>query len=178
MAYNKSDNSNKYNKEERGGWYCTNPKKHDELEQHHSADEPHVHRAERNDKETVRQPESKAKRTDSRADNRSDSHADNATGKPKHRDPFDIPDWSKPQEPAPAKRNKKSCLGCMIVLFFMPFFTLLIGLCAVDTDETMEYDETMIEYDETSESDSPLDEPDSDAEVIEIEDESQETQYL
>lgn len=59
MSYNKSDGSKRYNKEERGGWYCTNPKRHEENQQHHAADEPHVHHAERNDNEPERQPQAR-----------------------------------------------------------------------------------------------------------------------
>lgn len=49
MAYNQDDGTGRYNKSERGGWYCTNPKKHDDNNAHHAAGHSHDHHAERND---------------------------------------------------------------------------------------------------------------------------------
>lgn len=54
MGYNKNDDSGQYNKSERGGWYCTNPKKHDEASAHHASGKPHEHKAERNDSQPKR----------------------------------------------------------------------------------------------------------------------------
>lgn len=58
-----------YNKDERGGWYCTNPKKHEESELHHAANEPHEHSAERNDRAPERQPDARLSRQGSSAKN-------------------------------------------------------------------------------------------------------------
>ena len=139
MSYNKSDNSSNYNKEERGGWYCTNPKKHDEQEMHHGADEPHTHRAERNDAETVRQPESRARR----------SEADNAAGRQQHRNPFEIPNPSNTEEPKPANKTKKTCLGCIVLILLGPFLmaiiAALIETIAGDQSSDEEYYEEYID---------------------------------
>lgn len=59
--YDKSDGSRAYNKNERGGWYCTNPRKHHDTQLHHGSDEPHNHTAKRNDSQPRRQPESRTK---------------------------------------------------------------------------------------------------------------------
>lgn len=56
MAYDKSSDTGGYNKDERGGWYCTNPKKHEEGNHHHQNNEPHNHRPERNESQPTRQP--------------------------------------------------------------------------------------------------------------------------
>jgi len=49
MSYDKSDGSSHYNRNERGGWYCTNPKKHDDANQHHDHNQDHDHRPNRNE---------------------------------------------------------------------------------------------------------------------------------
>lgn len=59
MSYDKSDGTGQYNRDERGGWYCTNPKKHDEGHQHHAAEAEHDHRAERHDVDPQRNPEAR-----------------------------------------------------------------------------------------------------------------------
>lgn len=109
MAYIKSDGSDRYNKQERGGWYCTNPKKHEEQETHHAAHEPHEHRAERNDSEPIRQPKARQTRQPSQ--------------------PSAVP--PKADRPAQQPLNLLGCVSKLILLivslFLLAFCTMMFG---------------------------------------------------
>lgn len=72
--YNKSEDSARYNRQERGGWYCTNPKKHDESHQHHPDGQDHAHPAERNDSQPNRNEGGRSRYV------RHNSRKDQATG--------------------------------------------------------------------------------------------------
>lgn len=129
MEYNKSEDSKRYNKEERGGWYCTNPKKHDEGNMHHGANEPHEHRAERNDQETQRQPEARINRTPP----------------------------TPPLTDSTQKKNS-GCRGCMIYLVAMFFILKMISKCndILSPQSEILYEEEVQYYDLDSEDDDAI----------------------
>ena len=126
MSYNKSDESSRYNKEERGGWYCTNPKRHEDNQQHHAANEPHVHHAERNDIEPERQPQARQVRQ-----NR----------------PIE-----EPVSPKPGPDQKKT--GCKIALIMLiwsimiPLIVVVISNIFFDDDNDSQEEEYYEYYDE------------------------------
>lgn len=117
MAYLKNDGSDRYNKQERGGWYCTNPKKHEDMETHHAAHEPHEHRAERNDAEPVRQPKARQTRQPVQP-SAVPPTADRPTPQPT-------------RQPAPQPVNLLGCVSKLILLivslFLLAFCTMMFG---------------------------------------------------
>lgn len=124
MSYNKSDESSQYNKDERGGWYCTNPKKHEDSQQHHAADEPHVHRAERNDFEPKRQPQARPVRQ-----------------KPIIEQPVN-------PMPVPEKKKKTGCQIAIIILIWSILMPLILGaiINACFNDDSDNQEEDYYEY--------------------------------
>ncbi len=169
MPYDKSEGSRRYNKEERGGWYCTNPKKHDEALLHHAVEEPHVHRAERNDVDPVRQPEARRSRpVHTKAEQPK-------VERPKSEQPkveqskMTYPTLSLPEDgnKNPSQLKKSGC-GCVAFFMALPFIFALIGLCSEmgdsetnDNDFTYDesYSEDYFEYDnEEVDGDSTLNE--------------------
>lgn len=147
MSYDQSYGSNRYNKEERGGWYCTNPKKHDENQQHHATDKPHVHRAERNEQEPMRQPDARQLRPKSMLN---------------------------PSMNAPAPVVKKNNLvkAVTIILLWIIFVPIMLAiLCVIfsyeDSNNQEEYyDEYYDEDISTSEQDSLFFDDDTSASTI------------
>lgn len=123
MGYNKNDESGKYNKSERGGWYCTNPKKHDDGNQHHGANEQHEHRAERNDREPERHDSGPSRYE--RDTRQKKQPADDgkwrpfaSTTPPRRQQSNEPPVTETPAPETPAKKNNgsKGC-GCLIWIF-------------------------------------------------------------
>lgn len=136
MSYNKTDGSSQYNKEERGGWYCTNPKRHEENQQHHAADEPHVHHAERNDIEPQRQPQARPVRP-----------ARPASQKPTIEEPVS-------PKPVTDKKKKTGCQIAIIILIWtivMPFIISAILTMFLDDDSDSQEEDYYEYYDENLE---------------------------
>ena len=139
MGYNKSDESSKYNKEERGGWYCTNPKKHDEGHQHHATDAPHSHPAERNEQQPDRHENepSRYERESRRPNRKTQQKPDDGQWNPmsttpprKRPNPIEpIPETHEtPDTPeTPAEPQKKKNIGCYVALVI---FIILLRMCS------------------------------------------------
>ena len=145
MAYNQSDESNHYNKQERGGWYCTNPKRHDESHQHHAEDDPHEHSAARKEDIPDRQPESKQSR---RAKPAPAPEEEKVSGNEPVKDATET-DQSAIIDQTPSK----GCLsnrGCLLIIFFavMAFvLSELLDFCSsVFLDESGNDGESYGEY--------------------------------
>lgn len=166
MSYNKSDGTRQYNKEERGGWYCTNPKKHEESHEHHGADEPHEHRAERHDSQPNREPEAKQTRTSKTFtfETMSGKRTDD-THLPTAEEMFKKMGDQKadPMEQLRSEADKRKSItvksdgkksGCWGCLKFLIFFWILqmvvtcVSICSDDDDETDDYN---VSYDEVIE---------------------------
>lgn len=153
MPYDKSEGTRRYNKEERGGWYCTNPKKHDEGLQHHGAEAPHEHRAERNDVDPVRQPEARHGRPIRKPEMPKVEPIRKPEPKPQPKpEPKPEPTTVKLPEDGSKKTPQLQKSGCGCVAFFMalPFIFGLIGLCSemgeTDSgDNDYSYDESYYE---------------------------------
>lgn len=142
MSYDKSDGSRRYNREERGGWYCTNPQKHDEGSKHHAQNEKHDHHAERNDNEThrneggsahyERQP-SRNERMNSQPKKNDSTWRPMSTTPPKQNKSSSIP-----SNPEPAKSNSNENLsdkfknqGCGCIIKIIVYYIILQIVLAI-----------------------------------------------
>lgn len=154
MPYNKSDGSRQYNKEERGGWYCTNPKKHEENHEHHSADEPHNHRAERNDSFPNREPKARQQRKplfEEIFEPKTENPKTSRPSTPK----VAIPQFSN-DEPKKQKKNGCGC-GCFRVVFWFVIAAIVSKACGSifdETDDEYNNDSEVIYYDEDSDTET------------------------